>query len=413
MKNTFRVDGFIRFFFVMFCVLSSSKPLNAQWIQTNVPNNSIYEILVSNTDLFVATNSGIFLSTNNGTSWDAVNSGLTTTTVTSLVKFGKNLFAGTFDKGVFLSTNNGQSWSAAGSGLPNYMVSSLVVSGTNLFAGTIRGGVFLSTNNGISWTAANTGLTSSVVNALAVSDSNIFAGTPLPGVYISTNNGTSWTEVNSGLTNGWVYALAVFGKNIFAGTAGGGVFLSTNNGANWTPVNSGLTGQALKVGAFAAFDTNIFVGTYAGVFLSINNGITWTSVNNGFPNNYVSSFALLGSYLFAGTGGGGVWRRTLSELLSVEADNKSELPATFSLSQNYPNPFNPSTTISFSLPSKSFVSLKVFNILGREVADIVSEEMSPGTYSRQWKAGNLSSGIYFYQLQAGLFTETRKLILLR
>jgi endoglucanase len=88
-------------------------------------------------------------------------------------------------------------------------------------------------------------------------------------------------------------------------------------------------------------------------------------------------------------------------------------PAIFSLMQNYPNPFNPSTTISFSLPSKSIVSLKVFDLTGKEIAIIVSQELSAGKYSRQWNAANMSSGIYFYQLQAGTYTETKKLLLLK
>ncbi len=88
-------------------------------------------------------------------------------------------------------------------------------------------------------------------------------------------------------------------------------------------------------------------------------------------------------------------------------------PETFSLLQNYPNPFNPSTNISFSIPTKSFVSLRVFDLIGREVATIVSEEMSAGSYTKQWIAANMSSGIYFYRLQAGSYSETKKLILLK
>ena len=72
----------------------------------------------------------------------------------------------------------------------------------------------------------------------------------------------------------------------------------------------------------------------------------------------------------------------------------------FSLDQNYPNPFNPATIISFSLPSKSFVSLRVFDALGREVSTLVSEELSGGTYTRQWNAAALPSGVYFYRLVA-------------
>ncbi len=88
-------------------------------------------------------------------------------------------------------------------------------------------------------------------------------------------------------------------------------------------------------------------------------------------------------------------------------------PLTFALRQNYPNPFNPSTTIAFELPSRSLVSLKIFDLLGREVSTIVSGELQAGTYTRQWNAATMSSGVYFYRLQAGSFIETKKLLLLK
>ncbi len=85
----------------------------------------------------------------------------------------------------------------------------------------------------------------------------------------------------------------------------------------------------------------------------------------------------------------------------------------FSVSQNYPNPFNPSTTITFTLPIKSFVTLIVFDSLGREVSKLVSEEMLPGTHSRQWNAEGFSSGTYFFRLQAGSYITTKKLVFLK
>jgi len=94
----------------------------------------------------------------------------------------------------------------------------------------------------------------------------------------------------------------------------------------------------------------------------------------------------------------------------------------YSLSQNYPNPFNPSTNITFHLLTKAFVSLKVFDVLGREVAVLMNEELSAGIYTRQWNASNMPSGVYFYRLsiltedqdgQAGSYSETKKLVLLR
>jgi photosystem II stability/assembly factor-like uncharacterized protein len=88
-------------------------------------------------------------------------------------------------------------------------------------------------------------------------------------------------------------------------------------------------------------------------------------------------------------------------------------PAAFDLEQNYPNPFNPATTISFTLPSKSFVSLKVFDALGREVALLLSEEFPAGTYARQWNAAGFANGVYFCRLQAGNHSEAKKLVLLK
>ena len=89
------------------------------------------------------------------------------------------------------------------------------------------------------------------------------------------------------------------------------------------------------------------------------------------------------------------------------------LPQTFQVLQNYPNPFNPSTTIEFDLPKTSEVTLKIFNILGEEVATLVSDRLSTGSYSYEWDASNLASGVYLYRLQADEYTETRKMVLMR
>ncbi|GAB6283660.1 MAG: hypothetical protein STSR0008_24470 [Ignavibacterium sp.] len=85
----------------------------------------------------------------------------------------------------------------------------------------------------------------------------------------------------------------------------------------------------------------------------------------------------------------------------------------FELLQNYPNPFNTSTLISYQLPVNSLVTLKVYDILGREVAKLVNEEKPVGVYEVEFNATNLPSGVYFYKLQAGSFSETKKLILLK
>jgi hypothetical protein len=91
----------------------------------------------------------------------------------------------------------------------------------------------------------------------------------------------------------------------------------------------------------------------------------------------------------------------------------SSTPNGFQLLQNYPNPFNPSTTVEFSIPTGCYVTLKLFNYLGEEVASLISEYLQPGIYQSEWKPLNVSSGIYYYQLRAGGFAQMKKLIYLR
>jgi hypothetical protein len=97
---------------------------------------------------------------------------------------------------------------------------------------------------------------------------------------------------------------------------------------------------------------------------------------------------------------------------SVE-DQSNEFPSQFVLEQNYPNPFNPTTTIQFQIPNSSFVNIIVYDLLGNEIATLVNADKSPGTYETVFNASNLSSGMYFYKVQAGSFVEIKKMILLK
>ncbi len=101
------------------------------------------------------------------------------------------------------------------------------------------------------------------------------------------------------------------------------------------------------------------------------------------------------------------------DLSSVTSINNEIKNYDFNLSQNYPNPFNPSTTISYSIPKQTHVSLKVYDVLGKEVAELVNEEMSTGSYKVDFDAANLSSGIYFYTLRANEYYSSRKMLLIK
>ena len=183
-------------------------------------------------------------------------------------------------------------------------VTALALSGPNLFAGNDRG-VFFFATDGTGWKVVRSGLPSALVWSLVVDGTNLYAATS-GGVYLSTNNGTSWKA--TGLEGINVWGVGVNGRNLYAGT-NAGVFLSTNNGKKWKAINSGLRkGELLTrndVGSFAVIGTNLFAGTGGdGVFLSTDNGKSWTAVNSGLTNTVVWSLVVIGTNLFAGTDDG-------------------------------------------------------------------------------------------------------------
>jgi len=118
-------------------------------------------------------------------------------------------------------------------------------------------------------------------------------------------------------------------------------------------------------------------------------------------NLYLQEFAAR-YYQFGGT-----------DSIMLGVNNRDQRPTAFALEQNYPNPFNPTTVVSYQLPVVSTVKLVVYDILGREVAVLVNETKAPGSYTVRFDAGRLASGVYFYRLQAGRFTQIRKMVLMK
>jgi hypothetical protein len=143
-------------------------------------------------------------------------------------------------------------------------------------------------------------------------------------------------------------------------------------------------------------------------------GLVWYDVSlaDGIGLSGAANLGDGSPYVTTWTIRGAVIRGTVYGVVSGVAEDK-KLPVTFELLQNYPNPFNPSTTIRFSLPHRSHATLSVYNTLGQQVAILVNQDLQAGYHEVRFDAGNLASGVYFYQLQAGTFVQTRKLCFVR
>ena len=378
---------------------------------------------------------GVFVSYDNGTNWTSAIQGLTNPVVNALTFNGTNLFTGT-GGGVFLSTDGGSSWSPlnSGLGLPSFGndVYALAVSGTSLFAGLQFQPIFRSTDYGNIWSPISDRLIERRVKALAVDTvsswpvMNLYAalggdkyGYSCGGVIRFSDGDTEWTDC--GLNDTCMRSLAVVSSEVgntklYVGTHGYGIFLSTNKGVSWNSVNGGLTN--LDILSLIISGNNLFAGTSNGVFLTTDSGINWNNISAGLPSTEVLALTVSSKNLYAGTPLG-VWKRPLSEMVTKTNNEPITGPTEFLLSQNFPNPFNPSTKIIYTIPllggneRGGLVTLKVYDVLGSEVATLVNEYKPAGQYETEFDAANLPSGVYFYQLNAGEYTAVKKMLLLK
>ncbi len=406
-----------KYILMLFFLLSAISTSMGQW--TSLNNSFGVDIrcmIKAGSALVVGTNgNGIYYSPNSDQNWIQKNSGLSNLKVYSLAGNGTLIGAGTYGGGVFLSNNNGDSWTSTGSGITVPFIYALAFLGNNIISGTGGGGIFKSVNNGSSW--SSTGGTTHIVNSIYVAQNYSFLGQG-PYAYKSTDNGDTWSTL-IGQSNTTIKGFAETpkaggGTNIFVATLDG-VYVSVDDGKSWKKTNSGLL--YTNINSLVAAGENLFAATEGGgVFRSSNNGASWNEINSGLPaNTNARTLVLNNGILYLGTEAGVVWKLSLSDLGITSVKQVSdEIPAEFELSQNYPNPFNPETTISYKVSVVSNVSLKVYDLLGKEIATLVNEVQQPGSYNVKFSINpTLSAGIYFYKLQADNFAQTKKMMLIK
>jgi hypothetical protein len=416
------------------------------WISRNqgLKKMGVKFFAVIGNNLYAGTSSnGVYISTNNGEIWSEVNNGLADRAVTALLlnpndTGGQDIWAAT-ERGISVSTNKGESWITPDNELKDGYILSLAVKGKTLLAGTAGGGVWLSTNYGTSWKPINKGLEHISmggdayvsVYAFAFSGNNFIAGTWGQGMYLSTNNGTSWSliklPINWPYTDIDIYSFMTIpngtvGTNLLAATSKG-ILISTDDGVSWSFSNSGLPEQP-GVMTFCMISngkggTDLIVDGYPNIYLSADCGKSWSAVGPVIPDTThgVTSFAFKDNYLYAGTGNLGVIRCPLSDIIT-DIKSAEVMPSEFNLDQNYPNPFNPETTITYTLPNFGRVTIKVYDIMGREVKTLADKMQTAGTHPVVWEGKNMqgnvaASGIYFYTIIFNGKSYIKKMILMR
>jgi photosystem II stability/assembly factor-like uncharacterized protein len=388
----------------------------------------------------------VFISTNSGVNWTNISGNLSGTELGCVWAVDSNLiFAGDvgapgYNGGnakVWKTTNGGQNWSVILSTGGNHgYFNGIVFSRTNPMIGIAMSDPAYSndhyylaktTDGGSTWftqTSTPTGDAGYFGSVICID--NLFYGfgvngTP-PRVIFTTNGGTSWITMIAGLQSSYVSGFA-FSSDKSTGLISNisipVISRSTDGGSSWTTFNTGLSissGYVSRLiwvyGANDCYLTSQF-GINGCVGKSTDGGASWTVMNTDNISNLVDiNLFYDGSMVYAYAINQYDQVIKLEDPTGVQTVN-SNVPSEYKLGQNYPNPFNPSSKIRFSLPKADFVSLTVFDLLGREVTSLIKEELKPGTYEVEWDASNYPSGVYFYKLTSGDYTETKKMMLVK
>ena len=349
---------------------------------------------------------------------------------------------------IYKSTDGGANWVLSSTGLPTdpaeiNPVRTLNVSTANpnvviagLFMNTVNGGFYLSTDAGANWTKKHNGLppeTGTLIRSAAIRPlfaNHFYVGLDRStflniGVWGTTDGGDNWFSFNGGtMLNTYGIRALVFNStgthSLYAGcgsATGQGVYEYTFSvvPVEFVSFSASVFGNDVNLSWVTASETNNF--GFEVERTDARNSV-WNKVGFVFGNgtstelNYYSftdQSVPVGQYLY--------------RLKQIDLDGSFDysdqvevdiISATnYVLMQNYPNPFNPSTRISFSIPQSGFASVKVYDVLGNEVATIIDKELSAGSFEIQFNASGLTSGVYYYTLKSGNFVQSKKMILLR
>ncbi len=379
---------------------------------------SILSLLESESSIYAGTRDGVFRTDDNGDTWTKMggtNDTVNYCAVWDMCALGDTLYISAFlqfNTTVYKTPDNGITWIRCGNGLPTGIsfIKGLVASGNNLVAGTGEG-IYYSSDNGSSWHQANG--PNQNIESLTASGNFVYAAVPSgAGVYRSVDNGVNWSLALQSTVD--YVDVAAIDNYAFAGSFFGGARYSSNYGSTWFQ-SGGFPTDASIFALGPVADGVVLAGTDlepSWIYVSYNNGTSYSPYSEGLAERAsVEAFAVNDTFMFAGTDDHGVWRRFKPGV--VGANGKQNLPQEFLLAQNYPNPFNPTTTIRYSIPQSSFVSIKVYNALGKEVAVLADEEKPAGSYDVEIDATGLPSGIYFYQLKTEGYVKTKKMLLLK
>lgn len=288
------------------------------------------------------------------------------------------------------------------------------------------GSIYRTTNGGINWSPPLLSNWSvSLINFISPETGFCYSRSGLfdtAKIYKTTNAGDNWNYVSTpNLGPNTYISLSPYFINENVGISSAldmtdtvhndhCVYKTTNTGLNWNRVYESKT--FIKTGYnFVTLDMGFFIDSSGIILFTTNQGDNWSKVK--ISDEEINAGDFVDEYTGYIVGNDGFIKKTTNGGLIAIENVSSSIPDNFMLEQNYPNPFNPVTMIKYRIHSSANVKIVVYNILGKKVSELINEKQNAGSYEVEFNGNNLPSGIYFYELRAGDFIETRKMVLLK
>jgi photosystem II stability/assembly factor-like uncharacterized protein len=320
---------------------------------------------------------------------------------------------------IFKTTDRGLSWNQVPSGTANDLYAVYFSDASTGWIIGDGGTALRTTDGGSTWIPQSLGTTQRLVSMSFVSTLTGWISTNYGKLLKTTDGGNTWITQLEGSTYARYYNFPLHFVNAttgwFCNDTYGRMEKTTDGGSTWTSQNTWVSTSLNDLHFLDALN-GWAVGDDGTVVMTDDGGDLWQVRKSNTEHSLYSLFVLNDSLAWAAGGYSTIMRMSrqwTATVVEPGSEAKSTLPLEYALYQNYPNPFNPATTIVFELPRRGDVLLRVFNVLGQEIATLASGSFPPGRFKAQWDAQGFPSGVYFYRLESGSFKGTQKMILLR
>lgn len=395
----------------------------SQWNQQSFPTTEYLwkARLATEQTGWIAGHDYIYKTTNGGSSWivqDTTGGACDAMSVIDAQTMLYQKWNGVSTRGIRRTSDGGVTWNTVDT-LQHYYADmcfpTAAIGFTSGYDVSKKPVVMKTTDGGVHWVVASKDFPKPKFELTGISfpdTSNGWAISYDGFVYRTTDGGSTWAYQDS-------LEMAPYRDIEFAnkdtgyavgGMSGDMVIATTyNGGATWNKYKTG--GGSLREVMLHASGKAWSVGLQGSVYVKLSGSSSWTAQMNDGAQNFESITIANDMVGMVVGGGGALFKTTNGGVMAVQGSDK--VPAMFLLDQNHPNPFNPATTLSFSLPRSGFVTLKVYDLLGKEIATVVNGDLSAGEHRYPFNGALLVSGLYFYRLQTDNFTAVKKMLLLK